>query len=822
MNADNSARSGQEQTRKLLIVDDEKDFVLSLEDILETRDYIVAKAHSQEEACDTIRYFDAQVVLLDIRLGRANGINLIAKLKRIRPTVVCVMMTAYADTDTAIRALQEGAYDYLKKPLAPDELFATLNRAFEKIQLENEKTAVEQALRNQNRELEKINNRLRQIVAATQGFAACSCMEEIGPLLLKEFAQNMAADGGSLFLRDEDGLVLVHSLDPDHTPSSIAFPLRAGSVFEKAIRSGKPVVVSDIREEQDVTGSSWQGYRDGSLLVFPLTEEKGEIVGIISLHNKVPPPFTLQDKELGSILASYSSETLRAARALEALQESKERLNAIMDSVNTGILVIDEATHRITDANSAALNMIGVSKEELVGTAHEAYVRPVAKAATSISGPGLDSVSTERIVRKADGRELPILRTANRVMLGGREHIVESFIDITKRIQLQSQLQQAQKMEAIGTLAGGIAHDFNNLLQAVLGYTQVLLFNIEKEDPAFANLKGIEKAGMRAAELTRQLLTYSRKVESRLRPVDLNHEIVQVRKLLDRTIPKMIDIELALCDTLNIVNADPTQMEQVLVNLAINARDSMNDGGKLTIQTDNVVLSEAFCRTHLDANPGAYVMFSVSDTGHGMNKEIADHMFEPFYTTKGSGKGTGLGLAMVYGIVKNHCGHITCDSKVGSGTTFNIYLPAIEGIVGEQPGDGPATISFCGDETILLVDDEPAIRDFGEQMLSRYGYKVVTAADGESALALYEKMIPRISLVVLDMFMPGMGGQWCLEKLVGMNTGVKVLIASGYATDEARKKAMAAGACGFVDKPYEVATLLKAVQRTINDQGIVR
>ena len=816
MNANSNPISRSEEKRKLLIVDDEKDFVLSLEDILETRDYIVAKAHSQQEACDAIGRFDAQLALLDIRLGRANGINLIAKLKRTRPAVVCVMMTAYADTDTAIRALQEGAYDYLRKPLAPDELFATLNRAFEKIQLKNEKAAAEHALRNRNRELEEINNRLRQIVAAAQGLTACSRIEEIGPLLLKEFARNMAAGGGSLFLRDQGGLVRVHSLDPDHAPSSIAFPLRTGSVFDKAMRSGEPLRVSDIREEKDVNGSSWQGYRDGSLLAFPLTDEDGEIVGIISLHNKVSPPFTSQDKEIGSILASYSSETLRAARALEALQENKEWLNAIMDSVNAGILVIDEATHQITDANPAALNMIGVSKERLVGTMHEAYIRLAPKAASPTSGLGLDSVSTERIVRRTGGGEIPILRTANRVMLGGREHIVESFVDITERVQLQSQLQQAQKMEAIGTLAGGIAHDFNNLLQAILGYTQVLLFDVEKEHPAFANLKGIEKAGMRASELSRQLLTYSRKVENRMRPVDLNHEIVQVRKMLDRTIPKMIDIELELCDALKIINADPTQMEQILVNLAINARDAMNDGGKITIRTDNVVLTEAFCRTHFGAKPGAYVMFSVSDTGHGMDREIADHMFEPFYTTKRNGKGTGLGLAMVYGIVKSHCGHITCNTEVDSGTTFYIYLPAIEGTVGEEPGDEPAAISFCGDETILLVDDESTIRDFGEQLLTRYGYKVFTASDGESALALYARMMPQISLVVLDMFMPGMGGQRCLEKLVGMNTDVKVLIASGYTTKEAREKAMASGACGFVDKPYGVTTLLKAIHRTIN------
>ncbi len=801
---------------QVLIVDDEKDFVLSLEDILESRGYRVEKAHSPKTACEKLNCFDAQVALLDIRLGRADGINLIAELGKARPGIICVMMTAYAAVDTAVRALQEGAYDYLRKPLAVEDLLATLDRCFEKIHLENEKTAAKQALRNRNRELEEINARLRQIVKATQGFPAYTRMAEIGPLLLEEFARNMAAGGGSLFLREQDGLVLVHSIDPGHAPATIAFPLRKGSVFDKAVKNRQPVLIKDIKKENETNTSVWRGYQDGSLLVFPLSDDKGDIVGIISLHNKVAPPFTTQDRELGSILASYSCETLRAAGAVEALQESQERLNGIMGSIKTGILVIDAETHQIVDANPAALEMIGISRDRLLGSVCHEYICPAEKGENPVTDLDRNVDSTEWILISANDGEIPILKNSNHVILGGKDHIVESFIDVTERKQLQAQLQQAQKMEAIGTLAGGIAHDFNNLLQAILGYTQMLLFDRKKGDPGFTDLKGIEKAGVRASELTQQLLTFSRKVESQLRPVDLNQEIIQVERLLKRTIPKMIDIELNLNDTLKIINADPNQMEQVLMNLAVNARDAMPDGGKLIIGTDNVVLKEKFCRFHIGAVPGTYVMLTVSDTGHGMHRDIVEHIFEPFYTTKEIGKGTGLGLAMVYGIVKSHSGYIICDSDVGSGTTFKIYLPIIEEATDEDLGDEPEAIPEGGTETILLVDDESYIRDLGKKMLTRFGYTVLTAVDGESALALYREKRAHISLVILDLSMPGMGGERCLEELLRADPGAKVVIASGYAADEPKVKVMKTGACGFVGKPYDMKKLLEVIREVID------
>ena len=379
--------------------------------------------------------------------------------------------------------------------------------------------------------------------------------------------------------------------------------------------------------------------------------------------------------------------------------------------------------------------------------------------------------------------------------------------DVTQEVQLQEQLIQAQKMEAVGTLSGGIAHDFNNLLQVTLGYSELLLAEKREDDPEYADLSKILQSARSGAELVQRLLTFSRKVEPKPIPLNLNRRILQVEKLLGRTIPKMIDIQLDLSDDLADINADPTQMEQVLMNLAVNARDAMPDGGKLTLGTRNVTLDEEYCKVHVEAKPGQYVLLAVSDTGHGMDKATIDHIFEPFYTTKELGRGTGLGLAMVYGIVKQHGGFINCYSEVEHGTTFNVYFPAIESQV-ELDVDKTGVMPAFGTETILLVDDEEFVRDLGARILSKAGYNVLTATNGREALDLFEKERTQISLVILDLIMPEMGGKECLKELRKIDPQLKVLIASGLSADPSTKESVEMGARGFVSKPFRFKELL--------------
>ncbi len=389
--------------------------------------------------------------------------------------------------------------------------------------------------------------------------------------------------------------------------------------------------------------------------------------------------------------------------------------------------------------------------------------------------------------------------------------------DITEHLQLAEQLFRSQKMESLGQMAGGIAHDFNNLLTIIMGYSELLLESKKERDPDYEDLQKIVFTAEKGAELVQRILTFSRKIEPNRRPIDLNREVKQCKNLLARTIPKMIAIDLRLAKGLKRVNADPAQLEQVLLNLAVNAHHAMPKGGTLTFETENVTLDEEYCRTLVECEPGEYVMLNVSDTGHGMEKEVQQRVFEPFYTTKETGGGTGLGLAVVYGIIKGHGGHIFCYSEPGNGTTFRIYFPTAEKetrsveSIGEKASRG-------GTETVLLVDDEEFVRDLGERILAQAGYKVLTAENGQKALEVYQNRKADISLVILDLVMPQMGGKECLEKLLKIDPKTRVIVASGFSPDGPTEGSSEAGARAFIGKPYKGKELLQMVRKVLDEE----
>ena len=476
--------------------------------------------------------------------------------------------------------------------------------------------------------------------------------------------------------------------------------------------------------------------------------------------------------------------------------------------------------------NDTACSSLGYSREELLSmTVHD--IDPEFPATAwpehwqEVRRRGSFIVESQH--RTREGRAFPVEITVNYLEFEGQEYNCAFARDITERKEaekekerMQVQLRQAQKMEAVGTLAGGIAHDFNNLLQAVQGYAQLLLLRKDGDDDGQRELQQIVRAATRGAELTQQLLTFSRKIESELQPIDFNREVENVRLLLERTIPKMIEVEFRLAEDLKMVNADPGQIEQILMNLAVNAKDAMPDGGKLIVETANVILDQDYCKIHRVANPGSYVQLTVTDTGHGIDKMTIEHIFEPFYTTKETGKGTGLGLATVYGIVKSHNGHIVCYSEPDEGTTFKIYLPTIDSTQEARKAEEHLTAPEGGSETILLVDDEEPIRGLGTQILEEFGYTVLTAADGESALQLYSKKQKKIDLVILDLIMPGMGGKLCLLELLKINLDAKVAIASGYSPDGPTREILKNGAKGFISKPYDLRQMLKVIREVLD------
>ena len=513
-------------------------------------------------------------------------------------------------------------------------------------------------------------------------------------------------------------------------------------------------------------------------------------------------------------------------KAEEALRKSQAALERVFEALPMGLGLVQDRVMQWH--NSAMTGILGYRSEELKGKSarmlypdEEEYHR-VGKA---INEARLNQETAEvetRWVRK-DGSIVDCQVRYTLLDPEMKESAVLAMaedISFQKRAEedkkmLEAQLQQAQKMEAVGTLAGGVAHDFNNLLQAILGYTQMLLMDMTGSEGEISKLKQIEKSAQRASELTQQLLTFSRKVESKLRPVDLNQEVSQVGKLLERTIPRMIKIEMHLVQGLWTINADPSQIEQIMMNLGVNARDAMPEGGKLVFETENAVLDDAYCQTHLGARPGKYVLLSISDTGAGMDKATVDHIFEPFYTTKEVGKGTGLGLAMVYGIVKNHLGYIMCYSEPDEGTSFKIYFPALENESVEVDEAAAQEALSGGSETILLVDDEESLRELGKELLERFGYRIITAPDGETALEIWKDQGADIALIILDLVMPGMGGKQCIEALLKMDPGVKVVIASGYTVNGHAKEALDAGARGFIRKPYELRQMLNEVRRVL-------
>jgi signal transduction histidine kinase/ActR/RegA family two-component response regulator len=388
--------------------------------------------------------------------------------------------------------------------------------------------------------------------------------------------------------------------------------------------------------------------------------------------------------------------------------------------------------------------------------------------------------------------------------------------EIAERKQLEEQLLQAQKMEAIGRLAGGVAHDFNNLLTAIIGYSQLALQRIPPDDPLRHDLDEIRKAGERAATLTRQLLAFSRKQVLQPKVLDLNAVVASTSKMLHRLIGEDIRFRTILDPALKRVKADPGQIEQVLMNLAVNARDAMPNGGSLSIETANVYLDEEYARHHVEVQPGRYVMLAVSDTGCGMSAEVLSHIFEPFFTTKEQGRGTGLGLAMVYGIIKQSGGHIWVYSEPGKGTTFKLYLPLAEEAdsAAEQALEQTAFLP-TGTETILLAEDDAQVREFASRVLRELGYKVIEATDGQQALKEAEQT-PNIDILLTDVVMPYVGGKELSERLRSVRPGIKVLFLSGYTEYATLRQGMLGDGDAFLHKPFAPGELARKVREVLD------
>ncbi len=417
----------------------------------------------------------------------------------------------------------------------------------------------------------------------------------------------------------------------------------------------------------------------------------------------------------------------------------------------------------------------------------------------------------------ADGRAVPIEISGSLVEIGGERLMLAIVRNVSERKQLEEQFRQAQKMEAVGRLAGGVAHDFNNLLTVILGYSDVINNQLAAEHPLRQEVEQIRKAGERAAALTQQLLAFSRTQVLLPQVIDVREVVTDIHAMLRRVIGEDIDLLMACDRETGRIKADRGQLEQVLMNLAVNARDAMPGGGKLTIETRNAVFGQADAREQATAQSGSYVMIAVSDTGSGMNAETKTHIFEPFFTTKEKGKGTGLGLATVYGIVKQSGGFIGVSSEPGHGTAFKIYLPRVEEELDSIPRLLPtASESARGTETLLLLEDEEGIRRLAREVLVSHGYTVIEISGWQSALELAARHPGPIDLVLADAAMPETGGPEIVSRLSALRPGIKILSMSGGADDAVLRRSVTGAGVAVLQKPFAHDDLARRVRQLLD------
>jgi len=516
-------------------------------------------------------------------------------------------------------------------------------------------------------------------------------------------------------------------------------------------------------------------------------------------------------------------------RAEEALGRSETKFDELFNDAPVGYFEYDNQG-RVTRVNRTELEMLGHTLEEMVGQPvwksvveeDETHHQTLAK----LAGTMPPSRGVERTYRRRDGTTFPAL-IEDRLLKDSEGKIVgirSTIQNITERKRmekekalLEEQLRESQKMEAMGRLAGGIAHDFNNLLTIIKGYSQLFLLDMKKGDPMGRGIEQIQKATQRAADLIRQLLAFSRRQVMEMKVLDLNSLLRDLDKMLRRVIGEDIVLATLLAEDLGRVKADPGQLGQVLMNLIVNSRDAMPTGGKLTLETANVVLDEEYVRTHIDLPLGRYVVLSVSDTGMGMIPEVKERVFEPFFTTKEKDKGTGLGLSTAYGIVKQSGGNILVYSEPGKGTTFKIYLPRVDEPLeewGEMVVEGRELPR--GKETILIVEDFEEVRQLAVQVLERQGYKILEAANGNATLEVCKRHKGQIHLMMTDVVMPGMSGRELADRIKSMHPEMKVLYTSGHADDTIVHYGVLRDGVNYIQKPFTMEGLARKVREALD------
>lgn len=674
-----------------------------------------------------------------------------------------------------------------------DTVGSAINNAFERL---NKKTAQYQTLHN--------------IAVSIHEYFS---IDEILNLIIDRASQLINAELAAITLYDDKGKF--KRLITRGTTIRTGDALPEGKGLLKFMRlSITPVRINNVSEHHAFSGSFPEGHPViRNLLAYPIFSGEGRPVGALYFGNK-PEGFTDDDESILKAISADAAIALNKAENLMQLQRFQQVIDSAFD-----VIVVTDADGYITYVNPAFETITGYSVQEAIGKKTNIlksgyHDEDFYKNLWNTIKAG-DAWKGEFINRKKNGEIYYASSVIFPIYAEGDVQYASIQRDVTQEKKLYEQLLRAQKMEAIGTLAGGIAHDFNNLLTAILGYSEIMLSMTKEGDTFYRPATIINNAAQKGADLAKKILMVTRKEKMEAKPVNINEIIHNSMELLQRSIPKNIEIVINLKEDVPKIMADPSQMQQVIMNLAVNARDAMQDGGRLIIETA-VVGTENGAANGIPFDKGGFIKLSVSDTGTGMDTETQRKIFDPFFTTKETGKGTGLGLYIVHSVVSNHGGYVNLYSEPFKGTRFNIYLPITKTADMEESGEAE---DIMGSGTILVIDDETDVRELCKDMLEPLGYTVLLAGSGSDGINLFRAMKDKISLVIVDMIMPKMGGSEVFQALKTIKPNIKVILCSGYSHEgfAGIDKLLKSGAAGFVQKPFTRHSIAQAIKKALSE-----
>jgi len=797
---------------KLLIVDDEAAQMTALCNTLGQQGYSPTGFTSANQALEALRQQEFDLVLTDLMMPEMDGIALLRAVLEIDATLVGIVMTGHGTIDTAVEAMKTGALDYILKPFSLSAILPVLARAVAVRRLRMENIQLREAVK---------------IYELSMGISFALDFNGVLEHVADTAFQQTQASEMAILLMARDGKELhVAAARGQNAEQTRGKRVPITDAISRWLMESR-ALLSKPEDLTDLQSALVCPLRDiGNGISIPMLTA-GRLVGILHFtparsHRAI----TLGQVKALKIQAGTAASALEAAVLLEQLRAAEQRYRRLAENAPDLVFRYELRPHqRFAYVNPVVTMITGYSPEEHYADPDLGFKivhpedRPLLEEILRGDSP-TGSTATLRWIHRNGGLIWIEQRNVFVRDEAGQLVAIEGIArDITERKQLEEQLRQAQKMEAIGHLAGGVAHDFNNLLTAINGYSELMLIETSLEPAMRQTIEQVKNAGEQAAVLTRQLLAFGRKQLLQPRVLDLNAVVETNSKLLRRVIGEHIEFVTVLDPALRSVKADPGQLGQILMNLVVNSRDAMPRGGKLTVETRNVMLDETYAHDHISVHAGPYAMLAVSDTGCGMDPSTRSRIFEPFFTTKESGRGTGLGLSIVYGIVKQSGGNIWVYSEPDKGTTFKIYLPCTDEL--EARGEPPAVRGGVtgGSESILVVEDDAVVRQLTYRILQKVGYKVLEAQHGSEALKICQEHEGQIRLVLTDLVMPEMSGVALAEALRKLNPEIKVLYTSGYADDAIVRHGHLDPGMPFIQKPFGPHDLLRKVREVLGEEA---